>query len=58
LLLSVAMLGRWQAGLVAVATVSRHSPVATVVLSSNDLGYVTSAHWYFDRSGPIVSDLK
>jgi hypothetical protein len=58
LLLFVTMLGRWKAGLVAVATVRRRSLVATVILCSNDLGDVTSACCFCDRPGPIVSDLK
>jgi hypothetical protein len=58
LLLFIAMLGRWQAGPIAVATVGRRLPVATVILSRNGLGDVTSAYCYCNRPGPIVSNLK
>jgi hypothetical protein len=59
LLLSVAMLDRWQVGPITVGTVKRwRSLVATMILSSNGLGDVTSARCYCDRPGPIVSDLN
>jgi hypothetical protein len=59
LLLCVALLGLWQAGPVAVAMVrKRHSPIVTMILSSNGLGDVTNSRCYCDLSGPLVSDLK
>jgi hypothetical protein len=59
LLLSVAMLDRWQVGPITVGTVKRRlSLVATMILNSNGIGDVTSASCYCDRPGPIVSDLN
>jgi hypothetical protein len=50
LLLSIATLGRWQAGPVTVAMVGRHSLIA--------IEDVASASCYCDQPSPIVSDLK